>query len=339
MKRSAFVFSIASCLAFALAAWAAGPGYKVTGRIKVGGTGGWDYVYIDSAAKRLYVSHTNVTEVIDLGTEMKVGQITETTGVHGIAVATDLGKGYTSNGRANNVSIFDLKSLATTGHVDTGKNPDAIIYEPTSHRVYTFNGASKDATAIDAKAGTAISTFGVGGKPEFAVLDGKGRIYVNIEDTSELIEIDASKASITKRIKLDGCEDPSGLAMDVAKRRLFSVCGNKVMAITDPDAGKMIATAPIGQGPDGVAFDNGYAFSSNGRDGTITVVGEEGGKWTALETVQTQLGARTIGADPKTHKLYLPAAEYGPPTEGKDGKKGRQGAMVPDSFQLVVVAK
>ena len=330
MKR----YVAAALAAFSVVALAAGPGYKVTGRIKVGGTGGWDYVYVDSAAKRLYVSHTNVTEVVDLATEMKVGQITETTGVHGIAVATDLGKGYTSNGRANNVSIFDLKTLQTTGHVDTGKNPDAIVYEPSSHRVYTFNGASKDATAIDAKAGTALSTFTVGGKPEFAVHDGKGHLYVNIEDTGELIEIDAAKASITKRIKLEGCEEPSGLAMDTAKRRLFSVCGNKVMAITDPDAGKMIATAPIGQGPDGVAFDNGYAFSSNGRDGTITVVGQEGGKWAALETVQTQLGARTIGADPRTHKLYLPAAEYGPPAQGK-----RQGAMLPDSFQIVVVGK
>ena len=336
MKQYTWIaYGLALAAAFSMAAWAAGPGYKVLGKIKVGGSGGWDYVYIDSDAKRAYVSHTNVTEVVDLATEKKVGQIAETTGVHGIAIASDLGKGYTSNGRGNNVSVFDLKTLQTLSKIDTGKNPDAIVYEPVSHRVYTFNGTSHDSTAIDARTGMAVSTFAMGGKPEFAAVDGKGKIYVNIEDTNEVVEVDAAKAAVTKRIKLDGCDEPSGLAMDTARRRLFSVCGNKVMAITDPDAGKMIATAPIGRGPDGVAFDNGYAFSSNGQDGNITVVGMENGKYTAVETVTTQLGARTIGADSKTHKLYLPAAEYGPPPEGKKGR----GTVLPDSFQLVVVGK
>lgn len=336
MKQYTWIaYGLALAAAFSMAAWAAGPGYKVLGKIKVGGSGGWDYVYIDSDAKRAYVSHTNVTEVVDLATEKKVGQIAETTGVHGIAIASDLGKGYTSNGRGNNVSVFDLKTLQTLSKIDTGKNPDAIVYEPVSHRVYTFNGTSHDSTAIDARTGMAVSTFAMGGKPEFAAVDGKGKIYVNIEDTNEVVEVDAAKAAVTKRIKLDGCDEPSGLAMDTARRRLFSVCGNKVMAITDPDAGKMIATAPIGRGPDGVAFDNGYAFSSNGQDGNITVVGMENGKYAAVETVTTQLGARTIGADSKTHKLYLPAAEYGPPPEGKKGR----GTVLPDSFQLVVVGK
>lgn len=317
--------------------FAADPGYKVLQKIKVGGNGGWDYVYVDSGAQRLYASHTNQTEVLDLATGMVVGKIAETTGVHGIAVATDLGKGYTSNGRANNVSVFDLKTLETLAKVDTGKNPDAIVYEPVTHRVFTFNGSSKDSTVIDAKTGAVVATVPVGGKPEFAQLDGKGKIYFNVEDTNELLEMDAAIAKVTKRIALTGCDEPSGLAIDVQKRHLFSVCGNNVMVITDPDAGKVIGTAPIGKGADGVAFDNGYAFSSNGRDGTITVV-EAGGKFEVAATVPTQASARTIGADPKTHKLYLPAAEQGSATVGKDGKQGRPG-VVPDSFMIVVVGK
>lgn len=318
--------------------FAADPGYKVLQKIKVGGNGGWDYVYVDSGAQRLYASHTNQTEVIDLASGTVVGKIADTTGVHGIAVAADLGKGYTSNGRANNVSVFDLKTLETLAKVDTGKNPDAIVYEPSTHRVFTFNGSSKDSTVIDAKTGAVVTTVPVGGKPEFAQLDGKGKIYFNVEDTNELVEMDAAKATLTKRIALTGCESPSGLAIDSQKRRLFSVCENKVMVITDPDAGKVIGSAPIGTGADGVAFDNGYAFSSNGRDGTVTVVGEQGGKYEALQTLSTQPSARTIGADPKTHKLYLPAAEQGAATVGKDGKQGRPG-VVPDSFMIVVVGK
>jgi len=330
MKRTALI------VLMALVALAAAPGYKVIDKIKIGGGGGWDYVYIDSAANRLYVSHTNQTEVIDTATHKLVGTIPDTTGVHGIAIATDLGKGFTSNGRANNVTIFDLKTLMATGKVDTGMNPDAILYEPDSHRLFTFNGRSKDATVIDAKAGTVIATLPVGGKPEFAQYDGKGKVYVNIEDTSEIVELDAAKAAITKRIKLAPCEEPSGLAIDRQKRRLFAVCSNKLMAVVDPDAGKVLTTLPIGTGADGAAFDNGFAFSSNGGDGTMTVVQETSpGKFEVVETVATARTARTIGADPKTHKLYLPAAEQGPPPAGGKGR----GTIVPDSFHIVVVGR
>ncbi|HEX5431441.1 MAG TPA: YncE family protein [Bryobacteraceae bacterium] len=318
---------------------AAGPGYKVIGHIKLGGQGGWDYAYADGGAKRLYVSHTNVTEVVDLAAGKKIGEIADTQGVHGIAIADDLGRGFTSNGRANNVSIFDLKTLKTIAKVPTGMNPDSIIYEPVTHRVFTFNGRSNNSTAIDARTGKVVATFEVGGKPEFSQADGKGRIYANIESTSELIEIDAAKPAVTKRIKLEGCDSPSGLAIDTAKRRLYSVCENKVMTIADPDAGKVIATAPIGRGPDGVAFDNGYAFSSNGRDGTITVVGEKSGKYADLQTVPTMSGARTIAADRKTHKLYLPVAQYLPPAQGQKGRGRGRGQMVPGSFQIIVVGR
>jgi YVTN family beta-propeller protein len=317
-------------------ALAAAPGYKVIDKIKIGGPGQWDYVYIDSDANRLYVSHGAQVEVIDTATNKLVGTIPDTAGVHGIAVANDLGKGFTSNGRANNVTIFDLKTLMATGTVATGMNPDAILYDPVSHRLFAFNGRSNDATVIDAKAGTVISTVPVGGKPEFAQYDGKGKVYFNVENTGEIVEMDAAKAAITKRIPLAPCEDPTGLAIDRQKRRLFAACGNKKMAIVDPDSGKVIASVEIGAGADGAAFDNGFAFSSNGGDGTITVVQEtSAGKFEVVETVQTARTARTMGADPKTHKLYLPAAEQGPPPAGGKGR----GTIVPDSFHVMVVSK
>jgi DNA-binding beta-propeller fold protein YncE len=320
---------------------AAAPAYKVVGHIKVGGGGFWDYPFVDSAGGRLYLSHTNVTEVIDLKTEKKIGEIANTTGVHGIAVARDLDRGFTSNGRSNNVTIFDLKTLKTIGTVDVGgQNPDSIIYEPVTHRVFTFNGRSANSTAIDAKTGKVISTFAVGGKPEFAQVDGKGMIYDNIEDKGELIVIDAKEANVVKRIKLEGCESPSGLAINTAKHLLYSVCENKTMVITDYASGKIAGTAPIGQGPDGVAFDRGYAFSANGRDGNITVVAETSpGKFEAVETVPTMNGARTIAVDTKTHKLYLPTAEFGPPDPNAKGRGRGRGTLVADSFQVVVVGR
>jgi YVTN family beta-propeller protein len=215
-------------------------------------------------------------------------------------------------------------------------NPDAILYEPSTHRVMTFNGRSNDVTVIDAKAGKVVATIPVGGKPEFSQTDGKGKVWVNIENTAEVVEIDAAKATVTKRFPLTGCEEPSGLAYDGAKNRLFSVCGNKVMAISDPAAGKLVATVPIGAGADGVAFDSGMAFASNGGDGTITVVGEQGGKYEVLETATSVRSARTIGADNKTHKLYLPSAEPGDPAQAKG--KGRA-PLAADSFEILVVSR
>jgi len=321
----------------ALVALAAAPGYKVIDKIKIGGTGTfWDYVFVDADAARLYVSHSNQTEVVDLTSNKVVGTIPETQRVHGIAIAGDLGKGFTSNGGTNNVTVFDLKTMKPTGTIATGMNPDAILYDPVSHRVFAFNGRSKDATVIDAKSGTVISTLPVGGKPEFAQYDGKGKVYVNIEDTSEIVELDAAKATITKRIPLAPCEDPTGLAIDRQKKRLFAACGNKKMAIVDFAAGKVIASVDIGGGADGAAFDNGFAFSSNGADGTMSVVGETSpGKFEVVETVPTERSARTMGADSKTHKLYLPAAENGPAPAGGKGR----GAILPDSFHIVVVGR
>ncbi len=316
----------------------AAPTYKVITKIKVGGGTRWDYCYLDSGNHRLYVSHGTQTEVIDTASDKVIGTIPGTNGVHGIAIANDLGKGFTSDGGDNDVTVFDLKSLKVLSKVKTGQNPDSIIYEPVSHRVFTFNGRSKDSTAIDAKTGEVITaSIPLGGKPEFSQVDGKGHIFANIEDKNEIVEIDAKNALVSKHYSIAPCDSPSGLTID-SKSRLYSVCDNHLMVISDPAAGKVLATPAIGGGPDGVAFDDGYAFSANGQDGTITMVGESGGKFEVLGTIQTQRGARTIAADQKAHKLYLPAAEFGPPAPAKDGKKGRPQA-IPDSFQIVVVGR
>src|SRR5579862_1459350 len=280
-------------LILAVAALAA-PAYKVVGKIKIGGGGRWDYSYVDSANHRLYVSHGTQTEVIDTATDKLVGTIPGTNGVHGIAIAADLGRGFTSDGGDNDVTVFDLKTLKVISKVKTGQNPDSIIYEPVSHRVFTFNGRSSDSTAIDAKTGDVITaSIPVGGKPEFAQVDGKGHIYANIEDKNEIIEIDAKNALVAKRYSIAPCDSPSGLAID-PKGRLYSVCENKLMVVSDPAASKVLASVAIGGGTDGVAFDDGYAFSANGADGTITMVGETSpGKFEPVATIQTTKGART----------------------------------------------
>lgn len=320
-------------------AFAAPPAYKVIDRIKIGGATSWDYVYVDSANHRLYASHATQTEVIDTATDKPVGTIPGTTGVHGIAVANDLGRGFTSDGRDNDVTIFDLKTLKVLGKVKTGTNPDSIVYEPVTHRVFTFNGRSSDSTVFDGKTGAIVAaSIPLGGKPEFSQVDGKGNVYFNLEDKNEIGVIDAKNATLTKHYSIAPCDGPSGLTID-SKVRLYSVCGKKVMVISDPAAGKVLGTAEIGVGPDGVAFDDGYAFSANGRDGTITMVGETSpGKFEAVATIPTQNGARTIGADQKAHKLYLPTAQYGPPAASKDGKPGRP-QVIPDTFMILVVGR
>ena len=320
----------------AVFAFAAAPTYKVVGKIKVGGATRWDYAYVDSANHRLYVSHQTQTEVIDTATDKVVGTIPDTKGVHGIAIAADLGKGFTSDGGDNDVTVFDIKTLKVLSKVKTGQNPDSIIYEPVTHRVFTFNGRSSDATAIDAKTGDVITaSIPLGGKPEFSQVDGKGHIYANIEDKNEIVEVDAKNSLVSKRYSIAPCDGPSGLAIDPKKIILYSVCGNKMMVVSNPATGKVLATPAIGSGVDGVAFDDGYAFSANGNDSNITMVDD---KFEVVATIPSQRGARTVAADQKAHKLYLPAAEFGPPAADKDGKKGRPQA-IPDSFQIVIVGR
>jgi DNA-binding beta-propeller fold protein YncE len=315
---------------------AAGPsGYQVVKTVPVPGDGFWDYVTVDSDARRIYISHATKVVVLDADSFAVAGEIPDTQGVHGIALAPDLGRGFTSNGRAGTATIFELKTLKTLGTVNTGKNPDAILYDSVTKHVFTFNGGSKDATAFAAADGTVAGTLPLGGKPEFAVADGKGNIFVNIEDTSELVEIDAQALKILYRWPLKPCESPSGLSMDRKNRRLFAGC-EKLMAVVDADSGKVLATPAIGEGVDATAYDpgTGFALSSNG-EGTLTVVKQESpDKYSVLENVPTKKSARTMGLDLKTHNVFLPAAEFLPPKEGE-----RRGAMKPGTFVLLVVAR
>jgi len=310
---------------------AAAPHYHVVRHIPIGGEGGWDYVTVDSASHRLFVTHADRVNVVDLKGGKVIGEIPNTAGVHGVALAPKLRRGFVSCGRTSTVTIFDLDSLKVLGEVKTtGERPDAILFDPATSRVFTFNAAGKNTTALDAATGAVAGTIDLGGKPEFARADGRGRVFVNIEDTSELAEIDAKGLKVVKRWKLAPCEEPSGLAFDVAHHRLFSACDNKVMAISDSKAGKVVATVPIGAGVDGAAFDASYglAFSSNGADGTLTVV--HGSQ--VMETVPTLRGARTIVLDEQTHHLYLPTAQFGPAVPGRP-----RPPVVPGTFEVIDV--
>ena len=315
-------------------AFAAATGYHILGEIQVGGEGGWDYLTADAAARRLYVSHGTHVVVVDLDANKVVGDIPDTPGVHGIAIAPELNRGFISNGRGGNVTIFDLKTLKATGSAPTGENPDSIRYDSVSGRVFAFNGRSKSATAIDAKSGNVAATIPLPGKPEFSVADGKGHVFVNIEDTNEIVDIDAAKGTVAKKYSLSPCDGPSGLAIDAKSRRLFSACSNRMMVVSDPDAGKVVATPAIGAGSDGAAFDpgTGYAFSSNG-DGTLTIIQQTGGKWDVLENIATERGARTMTVDEKTHKVYLPTAKTAPSASG-----GRA-TFLPNTFKVLIVGK
>jgi hypothetical protein len=311
-------------------------GYHVIKTVPISGEGGWDYVTVDSDARRVYVSHATQVVVLDADSYAVVGNIPDTQGVHGIAVASDLGRGFTSNGRTNNATIFDLKTLKTIGTVKTGTNPDAIVYDSVTKRVFTLNGRSNDATAINAADGTVVGTLALGGKPEFAVADGKGSIYLNIEDTSELVQFDAQKLTVTHRWPQAPCKEASGLAIDLKNRRLFSGCDNKMMAVMDADSGKVVVTPAIGEGVDANGYDpeTQLAFASNG-EGTLTVVHQDSpDKYTVVENVPTKKSARTMGLDLKTHNIFLPAADFDAPAAGE-----RRGKMKPGSFVLLVVGK
>src|SRR5271156_3707634 len=326
----------------AVASPAPGPsGYHLLKKIALGGEGGWDYLTFDSHTRKLFISRGTKVIVLDVDSGKVAGEIPNTDGVHGIALAPDLNRGFTSNGRANTVTIFDLKTLQVIGSVEVGSNPDAIIYEPVSRRVFAMNGRSNTATAIDAS-GNVAATIPVDGKPEFAVADGAGHVYVNIEDKSEELQIDAQNLKVTAQWPLAPCQEPSGLAMDIAHRRLFAGCGNKMMAVVNPDSGKVIFTSAIGEGVDANAFDpgTGYAFASNGESATLTVVHEDSpDKFSVVEDVPTQAHARTMALDPKTHEVFLVTAEFGPAPEPTKDNAHPRPAMVKDSFVVLVFGK
>jgi YVTN family beta-propeller protein len=317
-------------------------GYHVIKRVKLGGEGGWDYLTFDAKGNRVFISRSTHVMVVDADTGAVVGDIPDTQGVHGIAIADEFGKGYTSNGRANAVTVFDLKTLKVLKQIPVGKNPDAIIYDPASKRVFTMNGASSDTTAIDAKTDTVAGTVALEGKPEFATSDEKGHVFVNLEDKSVIVNMDSQKLSVLSRWPLAPCEEPSGMAIDRKHHRLFSGCSNKLMAVVDSDSGKVITTLPIGAGVDANGFDpdEGLAFSSNGGDATLTVVHEDSPqKFTVVENVPTQRGARTMALDAKSHRVFLVTAEFGPPPAPTPERPRPRPSIVPGSFTLLVVGR
>ena len=333
--RSRFVLILGGAL---LAAASTQPSYRKVAEIPIGGEGGWDYLSVDAAARRLYVSHSSKVVVVDIDTNAVVGEIAPTAGVHGIALAADLGRGFVSNGRTATASIVDLKTLKTIGSVKTGENPDAILYEGVHHEVYAFNGRGRSVTVFDAQTGDVRATIPLPGAPEFAVFDEKaGRIYVNIADTSELAAIDPSKHAVVATWPIAPGEDASGLALDPASHRLFIVCGNKWLLTMDGGTGKVLGSVPIGAGVDASAFDpgTGLAFASS-SDGTLTVArADAAGKLSIVQTLATPPRSRTMTLDPVTHRLYVAAAEFAAPVAGPDGKPQRP-QIIPGSFRVVV---
>jgi len=317
----------------------AGGSYHFLKEIPVGGEGSWDYLSVDEANRRLYVSHATKVVVIDLDKEEIAGEIADTPGVHGLAPAPDLQRGVTSNGRENKASIVDLKTLATLSKVDTGLNPDGMLYEPSQQEVYLFNGRGQSATVIDLKAAKVVATVPLGGKPEFAQADpAAGRVYNNLEDKNEVVAIDIRKHEIVNRWPIAPGEGASGMAFDLTHHRLFLGCGNKMMVMMDSTSGKVVASVPIGQGVDANAFDPGtqLAFSSCG-DGTVTIAHEDGpDKLTVVQTLKTEPRAKTMALDPRTHKIYLASARFEPAPEPAPGERRQRPKMVPGSFKILV---
>lgn len=323
----------------AKAAPAAG-GYHELRRIPLEGDGGWDYLMADGDGRRLYVTHGTKVTVLDLDHDRVVGEIPNLSGVHGVALAPKLGRGFISNGKSSEVTIFDLATLKVLSTVkSTGDNPDAILFDPASRRVFAFNGRSGSATVLDAATGAVAGTIPLGGKPEFAASDGKGRVFVNLEDKSEVVAIDAAKLAVAARWPLAPCEDPSGMAIDLKGGRLLIGCGNKLAAIVDTKNGKVVGTQPIGAGVDAVAFDpiTHAGFSSNG-EGNLTVLAEDkAGQLTVKQTVPTERGARTMALDPKTHRVYLATARFNPAPAPTAEQPHPRPTPVPGSFFLLVL--
>ncbi len=288
-------------------------GYSVIKKIPIAGQGSFDYLTVDADARRLYVSHGTQVEVLDVDSGAIAGQIPNTPGVHGIAVASTLGRGFVSNGQASTVTIFDLKTLKLIAEVPTGKKPDAIVYDPVTSRVFAFNGGSNSATAIEAASGKVAGTVDLGGGPEFAVADGNGYVYDNLEDESLVLKINSRTLKVEQRWPTQPCTSPSSMAMDRTKRRLFIGCRSRVMAVMNADSGQVITTLPIGDHVDATAFDaeRHLIFNSNG-EGTITVIRQDDPeKYSVAETVKTAPRAKTMALDPKSHQLFLSTAESG----------------------------
>jgi YVTN family beta-propeller protein len=340
MRLRLAVLALSSAIALQNAA--AGDVYKFLTEIPIGGEGGWDILTIDSAAHRLYVSHSTKVVVVDLEKNAVVGEIAETPGVHGLIPAPELQRGFTTNGKEDKTSVVDLTTLKTNSKIDTGKNPDAFAYDAKRGEVYIFNHSGNSATVIDAKNVKTVATIELGGEPEFGVSDyAAGRVYVNLEDKSEVAVIDAAKHEVVARWPLAPGTEPTGIAFDAAHHRLFAACHNKMMEMLDTTTGKVVGSVPIGAGVDGCAFDDAtqLAFASCG-EGTTTIAKEEGPeKLTVVQTLKTERSARTMAIDPTTHRIYLPSAQFEPAPSPSPGASPTRPKMVPNTMKLLVYGR
>jgi len=328
----------ALCAVLAVPAGAlAAPAYHVLNTYILGGDGGWDYLNLDPASGKLFITRGTHVMVVDPANGKVVADITGLQGIHGTVFAN--GRAYVTEGGANRLAVIDTKTFTKIGEIAVGTRPDAALYDPVSKRIFTFNSISKDATAVDVASGKAVGTVPLGGKPEAAASDGAGTIFVNIEDKSELVAFDAATLAVKQHYPLAPCEEPSGIAADVAHGRVFSGCDNKLIAVTDMKTGKVLAQIPIGEGVDANRFDpaTGLVFSSNGESGTLTVAHEDNpGKFTVLQNLATAEGARTMELDAKSHRVYLVTADRKPVAPTTDKPHPRP-APVPGTFKLLVV--
>lgn len=316
--------------------------YRLVGEIPIGGDGGWDYLSVDAAARRLYVTHGGAVVVVDIDKGAVAGSIADTPGVHGFALAPDLQRGYASNGRESKVSVVDLKELKTLAKVPTGENPDAILYEPGRHLVYSFNGRGCSATVIETASNGVIATIVLPGKPEFASADpAAGRVYCNIEDKNEVVALDVRTHRIVDTWPTAPGDEPAGMAMDAVQHRLFVGCHNKIMLMLDASNGKVLSSVPIGTGVDATAFDPGtrLVFSSCG-DGSVTIAHEDTPETlTVVQTLATERGARTMTLDPKTHRIYLASARFETPADPAPGAPRPRPKMIPGSMKILVYGR
>lgn len=315
--------------------------YSVLHRWTIGGNGGWDYLTLDSAAHRLYLAHNVSVDVVDIDTGKKIGAITGLQGTHGVALGPDGKYGYISDGRGGAIVVFDRHSLEKLATVPAGTNPDGIVYEPKTRTVWAFNGGSDNVTVLDTITRKVVATIKLPGRPEFPVADGRGFVFDNIESKNEIVKLNAKKRAEVGVYPLTGCESPSGLAIDRSGRKLYSVCDNKVMAITSADTGKVIATVPIGEGPDATRYDarRGVAFSSNGRSGNMTIVDMRGASPRVVQTLPTESGARTMALDEATGRVYTATAQFAPRVASSPSNPHGRHAPVPGSFVVLVIGK
>jgi DNA-binding beta-propeller fold protein YncE len=324
----------------AVPAAVAPPNYHVAHELPLPGDDGWDYLAFEQGGKRLFIAHGNHVLVVDTETLTVAGDIADTPGVHGIALAPDLGRGYVSAGRANSIVVFDLKTLARLKEIkSTGDNPDAILYDAPSQRVLAFDGRGRNVTVVDARTDTVAASIALDGKPEFAVADGNGHVFVNLEDKSSIARLDPLRAAVSATWPLAGCQEPSGLAIDARHARLFSTCGNKVMAVVSADNGKALGSAAIGGGVDAAAYDpgTGLTFASCG-EGVLTVVRpDHNGRPEVVQSLKTAPGARTLAVDLGTHRVFLVTANFGPPPPATAERPHPRGAQLPGTFRLLVV--